>query len=90
VDQVRFVTRVADARTERAVAPRLLPASATDRDTLIAALEQQMREAAAELDFELAAQLRDQLYELRIAGDPQRHAPRGLEPARTGRARRRS
>jgi excinuclease ABC subunit B len=90
VDQVRFVTRVADARVEKAAAVRLLPASAADRETLIASLEQQMREAAAELDFELAAQLRDQLYELRVSADPVRRSPRGLEPARARRGRRRA
>jgi len=45
-----------------------------------------MREAAAELDFELAAQLRDQLFELKASEDPVRRSPRGLEPVRTGRA----
>jgi excinuclease ABC subunit B len=90
VDQVRFVTRVADARSERGPVPRLVPATAADRETMIASLEQQMREAAAELDFELAAHLRDQLYELKVSADPDRRAPRGLEPARAGRGRRRA
>jgi hypothetical protein len=36
-----------------------------------------MREAAAELDFEVAARLRDQIFELRAAGDPVRRKPRG-------------
>ncbi|UCF40239.1 MAG: excinuclease ABC subunit UvrB [Gemmatimonadota bacterium] len=78
VDQVRLVTRVADAR-----APRPEPAAAgrgegLDRESLIQVLEEQMREAAAELDFELAAQLRDQLFELKAAGDPARKTPRGV------------
>jgi hypothetical protein len=49
-----------------------------------------MREAAAELDFELAATLRDQIFELRAAGDPARSAPGGAaaRPDR-GRGRRR-
>ena len=34
-----------------------------DRDTMIERLEREMREAAANLDFETAARLRDQLFE---------------------------
>ncbi|MBI4419564.1 MAG: excinuclease ABC subunit UvrB [Gemmatimonadetes bacterium] len=87
VEQVRFVTRVADARTERAPVVRgLKPVDLTDRETAIAALERQMREAAAELDFELAAALRDQIFELKASADPVRRAPQGLAPARSGRA----
>ncbi|MDH4046462.1 MAG: UvrB/UvrC motif-containing protein, partial [Gemmatimonadota bacterium] len=91
VDEVRFVTRVADARVERPVPERpLAPAgTALDRDQLIAVLEQQMREAAAELDFELAAQLRDQIFDLRAAGDPVRREPAGAAKRERGRGRRR-
>jgi excinuclease ABC subunit B len=87
VDQVRFVTRVADARSERPAA-RAAPArpSPLDRDQQIAVLERQMREAAAELDFELAARLRDELFELKAAGDPVRREPAGA-PASPGIAR---
>jgi len=82
VDQVRFVTRVADARTERrAAAPEQTPAPTLNREELITVLEQQMREAAAELDFELAARLRDQLFELRAAGDAPRRSPAGVVAA---------
>jgi excinuclease ABC subunit B len=76
VDQVRFTTRVADARTVRPAKVKA-PVGPQDRAQLIEVLEQQMREAAAELDFELAAQLRDQLFDLRASGDRTRHAPRG-------------
>jgi excinuclease ABC subunit B len=73
-DQVRLVTRVADARAEPpAVAPEPL-AKPVDRASLVRALEQQMREAAAELDFELAAQLRDQLFDLKAAAAPRHPA----------------
>ena len=41
-----------------------------DRERAIAALEKQMREAAANLEFELAAMLRDQLNELKAMGAP--------------------
>ena len=44
----------------------------------MAALEQQMREAAANLEFELAAMIRDQLNDLRAvsAPDVKRPGPR--------------
>ena len=85
VDQVRFVTRVADARTVRP-ADDEQPVAPLDRATLLETLESQMREAAAELDFELAARLRDQLFELRAEGDPVRHQPAGTG-GRGGRGR---
>src|SRR3982751_6442882 len=82
VDQVRFITRVADARTEREDekpkrAKKVAEKEAqeyqlADPEELIKMLEGQMREAATALDFEAAARLRDQLFEVRarIAGDP--------------------
>ncbi len=79
VDQVRLVTRVADARAARVPAARPEAWAHLEREDLIAVLEQQMREAAAELDFELAAQLRDQIFELKAQADPVRHAPPGLK-----------
>jgi excinuclease ABC subunit B len=82
VDQVRFITRVADARTEREDerpakrAKKVAEAEAqeyqlADPEELIKMLEAQMREAATALDFEAAARLRDQLFEVkaRMAGD---------------------
>jgi excinuclease ABC subunit B len=72
VDQVRFITRVADARTadrddrgRRVAEPAATYASEMDAAALIAVLEKEMKEAAANLDFEAAARLRDQLFELR-------------------------
>ena len=66
VGDIRFVTRVADARATRPGAAAVKrPADAAERDTLIRMLEQQMQAAAEELDFELAAVLRDQLLELK-------------------------
>ncbi|MEO5800747.1 MAG: excinuclease ABC subunit UvrB [Gemmatimonadales bacterium] len=78
LDEVRLSTHVADQRTER-VEPRRKgkdPNAHVDlhdpvqRAAAIAALEQQMRQAAANLEFELAAMLRDQLNELRAVGAP--------------------
>ena len=87
VDQVRLVTRVADARAERPEKAAAEPkTSALDRHSLIEVLEQQMREAAAELDYELAAILRDQIFQLRAEGDPVLRAPAGMESG--GRRRR--
>jgi excinuclease ABC subunit B len=72
VDQVRLITRVADARTtereDRRVAEPARGYAVMDTETLERMLEQQMREAATAMDFELAAQLRDQLFELRARG----------------------
>ncbi|GAC1653835.1 MAG: excinuclease ABC subunit UvrB [Gemmatimonadaceae bacterium] len=79
VDQVRLITRVADARTpaEESAAKRAArvaegaPARYTgevDLDATIAQLERDMKVAAAALDFEGAARLRDQLFELRAKG----------------------
>jgi excinuclease ABC subunit B len=69
-EQVRFITRVADARTDHEAvrAARRSPAeiaAAGDRDAAIARLEKEMQEAAAALDFETAARLRDALFEIR-------------------------
>ncbi|NNG17343.1 MAG: excinuclease ABC subunit UvrB [Gemmatimonadales bacterium] len=75
VEEVRLSTRVADARGERRAKaePELLgdlhdPAR---REAALHALERQMKEAAANLEFELAALLRDQINDLRAAGAPQ-------------------
>jgi excinuclease ABC subunit B len=81
MEEVRLSTHVADARTERPD-PRLAVQDKVDlrdparRAALIQALERQMREAAANLEFELAAMLRDQLNELKAMAAPDvRRAP---------------
>ncbi|MEP6729092.1 MAG: excinuclease ABC subunit UvrB, partial [bacterium] len=75
IDQVRFSTRVADARIERDEerpkrGRKVAEAEAksydlVDPETLVKMLEEQMREAAVALDFEAAARLRDQLFEVK-------------------------
>ena len=65
VGDIRFVTRVADARVAKPGTAVHRPADEAERETLIRMLEQQMQAAAEELDFELAAVLRDQLLELK-------------------------
>ncbi|HEX3159887.1 MAG TPA: excinuclease ABC subunit UvrB [Gemmatimonadaceae bacterium] len=89
VDQVRFITRVADARTEHAegedrkgrggrrVSEPAAPSYGDeDLPTLVARLEREMREAATALDFEAAARLRDQLFEVKARAD-------GVRPRRS-------
>ena len=73
VDQVRLITRVADARTERTPAVDRLAPRAPEGDVaaLIARLEKEMKDAAAALDFETAARLRDELFDVRAAGSGQ-------------------
>ncbi len=48
------------------------PANAREREALVRLLEQQMQAAAEELDFELAALLRDQILELKVQADDKR------------------
>jgi excinuclease UvrABC helicase subunit UvrB len=75
MEEVRLSTHVADARTERPE-PRLAVQDRVDlhdpsrRAALIQSLERQMREAAANLEFELAAMLRDQVTELKAMAAP--------------------
>jgi excinuclease ABC subunit B len=84
MEEVRLSTHVADARTERpdpkaAAQERIDFHDPAKRAAAITSLERQMREAAANLEFELAAMLRDQLNELKAAGAPDvRRAPARL------------
>jgi excinuclease ABC subunit B len=83
MEQVRLSTHVADARTERVepMAPlqdRLDLKDPAKRAAMIISIERQMREAAANLEFEVAALLRDQLNELKAMGAPDvRRGPSG-------------
>ncbi|HEU5218171.1 MAG TPA: UvrB/UvrC motif-containing protein, partial [Gemmatimonadales bacterium] len=75
-DQVRLSTHVADARSAGAAASRKAPVmpdlhDPKQRAAAMAALEKQMKQAAANLEFEMAAMLRDQLNDLRAAGAPE-------------------
>jgi excinuclease ABC subunit B len=77
MEQVKLSTRVADARAERPddkkkgkEKPPLDLHDPAARAKAIVALEQQMREAAANLEYEVAAVLRDQLNELRALDAP--------------------
>jgi excinuclease ABC subunit B len=87
IEQVRFITRVADARLEREeredrLELRVAEAakggySAQDLQELIRTLEEEMKAAAAALDFEAAARLRDELFELRARTDGSTNRSRG-------------
>jgi excinuclease ABC subunit B len=87
VDQVRLVTRVADARMAPPTESRDFKETELDAKSLATILEKQMREAAAELDFELAAELRDRIFQLKAESDPVRKAPRGYRHGAGGRRR---
>jgi excinuclease ABC subunit B len=90
VEEVRFITRVADARDEREAreddrtsrqrAKKVAEAAAhygtSDLPGLITRLEEEMREAARSLDFETAARLRDELFDIRAKMDGTRSEPR--------------
>ena len=87
VEDIRLMTRVADARgEEHGEHPRSLASRKPDKErtreelqTLVVELETLMREAAIAMDFESAARLRDQLFEVRTTlGDNARSA-RGVE-----------
>jgi excinuclease ABC subunit B len=102
VDEVRFITRVADARgpdgrgaddgagrgPEAAARAGAGGRSREELEALVGELETAMREAAAALDFEAAARLRDQLFEVRavLAGGGGRGGATAGGPARPGAA----
>ena len=74
VDQIRFSTQVADAREEPAagqVAEEGEPYEEMEPEELVRALEREMEQAAEEQDFERAARLRDELFDVKseLEGD---------------------
>ena len=71
VEEIQFTTRVADARVVPAAVKEeeVTYADEVDREAYVKILEEEMRQAAEALDFERAALLRDQLFELKAAGD---------------------
>ncbi len=80
-DQVRIMTRVADARDgteardaarthgkkQKKVAEAQRTYGTDDLPALVQRLEEEMRTAAKDLDFETAARLRDELFDLKAA-----------------------
>ncbi len=81
VDQIRIVTRVADSREgteqreaergrgkkQKKVAEAQRAYGTDDLPALVARLEDEMKTAAKNLDFETAARLRDELFDLKAA-----------------------
>jgi len=74
VEEIQFTTRVADARLAPAAVKEedATYIDEVDREAYVKILEEEMRQAAEALDFERAALLRDQLFELKAAGDEAR------------------
>jgi excinuclease ABC subunit B len=94
LEEVRLSTHVADARTER-VKPEpgrtemyVDPHDPKQREKFMEQLERRMREASANLEFEEAALLRDQLNELRAMGAPNVRRGGGGTAVRQRRGRR--
>ena len=69
VEQIEFSTRVADAgeKPVKVAEPSSTYADEVDREEYIKILETEMEAAAEGLDFESAALLRDQIFELKAA-----------------------
>jgi excinuclease ABC subunit B len=70
VQQIEFSTRVADAgekRVARVSEPKQSYADEVNTEEFIKILEQEMTEAAEAMDFERAALLRDQIFDLKAA-----------------------
>ena len=68
VQEIEFTTRVADARRRpvgRVSEPKAQYADEVNAEEFLKILEQEMAEAAEAMDFERAAILRDQVFELR-------------------------
>ena len=79
VQQIRFTTSVADARVAEVPAAKGGRYAGVDPQELVARLEAEMKSAAQDLDFERAARLRDELFEVRTAletGPSRRRGPR--------------
>ena len=90
IEEVRLITRVADSRDEREardddrtsrrrekkVAEAASHYGTDDLPALVNRLEQEMRDAAKNLDFETAARLRDELFDIRARMDGTRHESR--------------
>ncbi|MEE8550460.1 MAG: excinuclease ABC subunit UvrB [Gemmatimonadota bacterium] len=85
VEEVRRTTVVADARFDREPRTVLTNLSGLDPEELIARLTAEMEQAAEALDFELASELRDQIFQ--IKADSETGVWR--QPARSRRARKR-
>ncbi len=91
VEEIRFTTAVADARErkEPRVAEVFSAYGELEPEALVERLEAEMKSAAEQLDFEQAARIRDELFEIKAELEPARRSrsPRSRIGAlrRTGR-----
>jgi excinuclease ABC subunit B len=71
IQEIQFSTRVADARAAPPAVREAPPtyADEVNREEYVKILEEEMRQAAEALDFERAALVRDQLFELKAEED---------------------
>jgi excinuclease ABC subunit B len=77
VQEIRFTTAVADAREQeageaserQAVAEPAADYRTPDLTALMSRIEEEMMQAAEQLDFERAARLRDELFEVKARID---------------------
>ena len=76
VEQIRFTTSVADARVAEPD-PSAARYGGVDPAELAHQLENEMKQAAQALDFERAARLRDELFEVKAAIETGSRRPRG-------------
>ncbi len=95
-EEILGITAVADVEEAPAPAPRAadaradLAAAAGDPHEALAALTREMKSAAARLEFERAASLRDRIFELRLALGEEAGLPTPAAPGRGPRQRKRS
>ncbi|MCL7970653.1 MAG: UvrB/UvrC motif-containing protein, partial [marine benthic group bacterium] len=75
-EQIRFTTSVADARVAEPD-PSAARYGGVDPAELAHQLENEMKQAAQALDFERAARLRDELFEVKAAIETGSRRPRG-------------
>ena len=77
VSEIRFTTTVADAReSQPAVREKQESYQGLSVEEMIEVLERDMRKAAAALNFEVAARLRDELFEIKAKSEGGRAWPR--------------
>ncbi|MEJ2335774.1 MAG: excinuclease ABC subunit UvrB [Gemmatimonadales bacterium] len=76
VEEIRFTTAVADARDrkEPRVAEALSAYGGLEPEALVERLEAEMKNAAERLDFEQAARIRDELFEIKAELEPGRRS----------------
>ncbi|MFO7587219.1 MAG: excinuclease ABC subunit UvrB [Gemmatimonadota bacterium] len=92
IEEIRFTTAVADVRSAEekaaAVAERTSRYEGLDPAALVHRLEEEMRRAAGDLDFERAARVRDELFDVKAQLETGRDVRRGRPAGRRESGRR--